>query len=67
MKLYADSADLTTVIPLLEEGLVHGVTMNPTIIDRDGLTTADLPHLHDELQRAGAREIFMQATGADKR
>lgn len=66
MRLYADSADMDAVVPLLEDGLIHGVTTNPTIIARDGLTTADLPRLYAEFERAGAREIFMQATGATR-
>jgi transaldolase len=63
MRLYADSANLDKVIPLLDAGLVHGVTTNPTIVARDGLTTTDLPRLYEQFERAGAREIFMQATG----
>jgi transaldolase len=63
MKLYADNADIRSVIPLLEDGLIHGVTTNPSIIARDGLALSDLPGLYEEFERAGAAEIFMQATG----
>lgn len=66
MKLYADSADTAAVLPLLEDGLVHGVTTNPTIVARDGLTGDDLPALYERYERAGAAEIFMQATGEDR-
>lgn len=66
MKLYADSADTGSVIPLLREGLVHGVTTNPSIIARDGLTSTDLPRLYEEFEGAGAQEIFMQATGESR-
>lgn len=65
MKLYADSADADAVIPLLTDGLVHGVTTNPKIVQRDGLTNDDLGDLYNRLRRAGAGEIFVQATGAE--
>jgi transaldolase len=66
MKLYADSASTADVLPLLRDGLVRGVTTNPSIIARSGLTAADLPRLYDEFSAAGADEIFMQATGATR-
>ena len=66
MKLYADSADLDAVLPLLADGLVHGVTTNPTILARSGLGQRDLPRLYDALLAAGAGEVFMQATGSTR-
>ncbi|MCS5735270.1 transaldolase family protein [Herbiconiux daphne] len=63
MKLYADSASVAAVVPLLHDGLVRGVTTNPSILARDGLGAADLPRLYDEFSAAGADEIFLQATG----
>lgn len=67
MQLYADSAHLDTVIPLVERGLVSGVTTNPTILHRDGLGSADRAALHSRLAGAGARSIFLQAVGSDER
>jgi transaldolase len=67
MKLYADSARLDAVIPLLESGLIAGVTTNPTILHRDGFGSGDRPALHARFAEAGAREIFLQAVGADDR
>ncbi|WP_166426690.1 transaldolase family protein [Labedella populi] len=67
MKLYADSARLDAVLPLVEAGLVAGVTTNPTILDRDGHSEAHRPMLYETLAAAGAREIFLQAVGADER
>jgi transaldolase len=67
MKLYADSARLDAVLPLVEAGLVAGVTTNPTILDRDGHTGADRFSLYGTLAAAGSREIFLQAVGADER
>jgi transaldolase len=66
VKLYADSADTDAVLPLLRDGLVRGVTTNPSILARDGHTAASLPRLYDEFSAAGADEIFMQATGGDR-
>lgn len=66
MKLYADSADTAKVIPLLRDGLVRGVTTNPSILARDGLGRADLPRLYDEFSAAGADEVFLQATGGTR-
>lgn len=65
MKLYADSADLAAVVPLIEAGLVAGVTTNPTILDRDGHSSADRAALYETVAAAGAREIFLQAVGPD--
>ena len=66
MKLYADSARIDAVLPLLERGLIAGVTTNPTILQRDGHTSADRPSLHARFAAAGAREIFLQAVGGDE-
>jgi transaldolase len=66
VKLYADSADLDAVLPLLHRGLLAGVTTNPTILDRDGFSGADRPELHRRFAEAGAREIFLQAVGSDE-
>lgn len=67
MKLYADSARLEAVVPLLESGLLAGVTTNPTILHRDGHTGADRASLRERFAAAGAREVFLQAVGADER
>ncbi|MBV0914079.1 transaldolase family protein [Anianabacter salinae] len=36
MKIFADSADLDTIRPLAEAGLIDGVTTNPSLIARSG-------------------------------
>lgn len=64
MKLYADSADVDAVLPLLRDDLVHGVTNNPTILARSGLGQRDLPRLYEAFVGAGAAEVFMQAVGS---
>ncbi|WBU36994.1 transaldolase family protein [Homoserinibacter sp. YIM 151385] len=63
--LYLDSADASQVLPLLGTGLYAGVTTNPLILDRAGLSARDLPKLHARLRDAGCRRFFAQATGED--
>lgn len=62
--LYLDSADRAALAPLLETGLFAGVTTNPAILDRAGMTAADLPALADWLRARGVRRFYAQATGA---
>src|SRR5699024_6722670 len=62
-RLFVDSADTDAVAPLLERSLVHGVTTNPTVLDRADRTVADIAALHAEWQGLGAVEIFFQAWG----
>lgn len=64
-RFYADSADVDAVGPLLADGLVHGVTTNPTILARGGRTIAEIPELYARWADAGAEEIFFQSWGAD--
>lgn len=62
-RLYVDSADLDAVSALLADSLVHGVTTNPTILERAGRTVAEMPELYARWAAEGAREIFFQAWG----
>lgn len=64
-RLYVDSADVDRVSRLLEAGVVHGVTTNPTILERGGRTAAEVPDLYARWQSEGAREIFFQTWGED--
>ncbi|MBO0981538.1 transaldolase family protein [Microbacterium sp. SD291] len=64
-RLYVDSADVERVSALLEAGVVHGVTTNPTILERGGRTAGEIPELYARWQSEGAREIFFQTWGAD--
>ncbi|WP_035253729.1 transaldolase family protein [Agrococcus lahaulensis] len=64
-RLYVDSADLAAVSALLADSLVHGVTTNPTILERAGRTVAEIPELYARWVEEGAREVFFQAWGAD--
>lgn len=65
-RLYVDSADVDAVAPLLAGRLVHGVTTNPTILDRAGRTVAEIPQLYARWVGEGADEVFFQAWGADE-
>ncbi|WP_295104079.1 transaldolase family protein [uncultured Microbacterium sp.] len=64
-RLYVDSADVDRVASLLTAGVVHGVTTNPTILERGGRTAAEIPDLYARWSDEGAREIFFQTWGGD--
>ena len=63
--LYIDSADRDQVERLLATGLFAGVTTNPTILYRSGLTVDDVPAVHRWARAAGAGTVFLQAVGPD--
>lgn len=64
-RLYVDSADVDRVSRLLSAGVVHGVTTNPTILERGGRTAAEIPELYARWESEGAAEIFFQTWGGD--
>lgn len=64
-RLFVDSADTAAITPLLEGSLVHGVTTNPTILDRAGRNASQIPSLYERWVGQGAGEIFFQAWGQD--
>lgn len=64
-RLYVDSADVDRVSRLLTAGVVHGVTTNPTILERGGRTAAEIPDLYARWEGEGAEEIFFQTWGGD--
>jgi transaldolase len=65
-RLYVDSADPEQVGRLLAAGVVHGVTTNPTILERGGRTASEIPELHDRWIAQGAHEVFFQTWGGDR-
>lgn len=65
MKLYLDTADRSAAEPLLATGLFAGLTTNPTILRRAGLTVAAIPEIYKWATAAGAPEVFFQAWGDD--
>ena len=64
-RLYVDTADVDRVSRLLTAGVVHGVTTNPTILERGGRTAAEIPDLYTRWVSEGAREVFFQTWGGD--
>jgi transaldolase len=65
VKLYVDTADRSAAESLLATGLFHGVTTNPTILQRASKGVADLKEIYSWAIDAGAREVFFQAWGED--
>lgn len=63
MTLYIDSAERNVVEPLLATRLFGGITTNPILLDRAGLSASDLPALYRWATAAGARTMFMQVSG----
>ena len=63
LRFYADSARVEEVSDLLAAGLVHGVTTNPTILERADRSVRDIPQLYARWESEGAQEIFFQAWG----
>lgn len=64
-RLYVDSADVDRVGRLLAAGVVHGVTTNPTILERGGRDAAAIPELYRRWVDEGANEVFFQTWGGD--
>lgn len=64
-RLYVDSAEVDAVGSLLADGLVFGVTTNPTILERGGRTVAELLELYARWTDEGAREVCFQTWGTD--
>ncbi|MFK0403217.1 transaldolase family protein [Microbacterium sp. NPDC090225] len=64
-RLYVDSADVDRVSRLLAAGVVHGVTTNPTILERGGRTAGEIPELYARWESEGAAEVFFQTWGGD--
>ena len=65
LHLYLDSADLTELRTCLPHPVVHGVTTNPTLLKRAGVTRAALLALVEQLLALGARQVQAQVHAAD--
>jgi TalC/MipB family fructose-6-phosphate aldolase len=65
MNVFVDTAVRDDAAALLRSGVFAGVTTNPTLLRRAGLSRADIPDLHRDLLAAGAGTVFLQATGPD--
>ena len=56
MKIFLDTADVSTILQHFETGLIDGVTTNPTLIMKSGRDPEDV---YQELAEAGVRDISM--------
>lgn len=62
--LYIDSADLDELSQCLPHPVIHGVTTNPTILKRAGVTRAALPGLFERLFKLGIKQVQAQVHAA---
>lgn len=63
--LYLDSADLGELHACLPHPVVHGVTTNPTLLRRAGVSRRELPALLRECLALGARQVQAQVQATD--
>ena len=61
MKIFLDTADVSTILNHFETGLIDGVTTNPTLIRKSGRDPEDV---YQELAEAGVRDISMEVVGS---
>jgi transaldolase len=65
MHLYVDSADLNLLEEFLESPVVYGVTTNPSILKRDGVSRSKLPKFVERVFGFGARAVQVQVWQRD--
>ena len=63
--LYIDSADIDALQACLPHPVVYGVTTNPTLLLRAGVSRAALPALLHRALLLGARQVQAQVQSAD--
>jgi len=63
--LYLDSADLAELQTCLPHPAVHGVTTNPTLLRRAGISRDSLPGLLHACLKLGARQVQAQVHASD--
>ncbi|RYZ08317.1 MAG: transaldolase [Comamonadaceae bacterium] len=63
--LYLDSADLAELKTCLPHPVVHGVTTNPTLMRRAGVTRSELPSVLHAALKLGARQVQAQVQSAN--
>ena len=61
MKIFLDTAEVSTILQHFETGLIDGVTTNPTLIRKSGRDPEDV---YLELSEAGVRDISMEVVGS---
>ncbi|MPZ73705.1 MAG: transaldolase [Nitriliruptorales bacterium] len=65
LRLYVDTASRAAAEPLLATGVFHGLTTNPTLIEREGLESSHVADIYGWATASGAEEVFLQAWGDD--
>ena len=63
--LYLDSADLTELQACLPHPVVHGVTTNPTLLQRAGVGRGEVPGLLKRCIELGARQVQAQVYSSE--
>ncbi len=63
--LYIDSADIAQIEACLPHPVIHGVTTNPTLLRRAGVSRADVPGLLARCVERGARQVQAQVHSAE--
>lgn len=63
IRFYIDCANKSRVEPWLKTGLFSGVTTNPQILRKDGLTINDIADFNRWARDNGAEETFFQVWG----
>ena len=61
MKIFLDTAEVSTILEHFETGLIDGVTTNPTHIRKSGRDPEDV---YLELAEAGVKDISMEVVGS---
>nr|WP_108871129.1 transaldolase family protein [Tessaracoccus timonensis] len=65
--LMLDSVDMVRIGNLLETSLFQGITSNPTILARAGLSQDSIPDLYARAEELGASLIAFQSIGENER
>jgi transaldolase len=60
MRIYVHTADTSVIHQALSSGIVHGITTNPTLLRRTGISARQVPALVSQMAGWGAREIHFQ-------
>jgi transaldolase len=63
--LYLDSADLTELKACLPHPVAHGVTTNPTLLQRAGIGRTEVPGLLKRCIELGARQVQAQVYSSE--
>jgi transaldolase len=65
MHLYIDSADLELLEEALQYPVFYGITTNPSILKREGISRSALPKLVEQVFKFGARVVQVQVWQPD--